>query len=194
MRFTRDHATAPTAPPPLGTARHLPPGGLIAIAWFSIILAGTFVAARTAIRTTKTERLGWDDYWIYFAYVVLIINVILQTLQAPHLYYLVRANSGLVPVGAEFFVHGDRYDRYEFVIIGLFWTVLWSVKASFLALYWKLFRGLGQYKKWWVGVAVFSFLAYVGCWIASVNVCHPPALYFKFGGYYVSRSSRSILY
>ena len=40
--------------------------------------------------------------------------------------------------------------RYEFNIIVLFWTVLWGVKASFLALYWQLFTGLAVYKRWCV--------------------------------------------
>lgn len=62
---------------------------------------------------------------------------------------------------------------FGLALIGVFWSVLWSIKASFLALYWKLFQGLGRYKKWWKGVAVFTFLAYVGCWLASVNVCQP---------------------
>lgn len=185
---TRHQDTAPTALPPLGIAQHLPPGGLIAIAWSSIVLAGMFVAARTVIRITRTERLDWDDYWIYIAYTLMIVSVILQTLQTPSLYYIVRAFSGLVPLDEEYMEEGNLYARYEFVIMGLFWTVLWSVKASFLALYWRLFQGLGQYKKWWKGVAVFTFLTYLGCWMMSLNVCHPPALYFKFGGYNLPRS------
>ncbi len=185
MYSTRHQDTAPTALPPLGIAQHLPPGGLIAIAWSSIVLAGMFVAARTVIRITRTEGLGWDDYWIYNAYALMVVSVILQTLQSPSLYYIVRAFSGLVPLGEEYMEEGNLYARYEFVIMGLFWTVLWSVKASFLALYWRLFQGLGQYKKWWKGVAVFTFLTYLGCWMTSLNVCHPPALYFKFGRYNV---------
>ena len=57
-----------------------------------------------------------------------------------------------------------------FTIIGLFWTIVWSVKASFLALYYRLFDGLPHYLRIWWFVAVFTALAYVGCWIASVWV------------------------
>lgn len=170
--------------PPLGTAAHLPPGGLIAIAWCSVALAGAFVIARTLIRIVKAERLGYDDYWIYLAYLILCINAILQTAQTPYVYHLIRVRAGLEPAGEGFLKDGNTYLRYEFAIIGLFWSVLWSVKASFLAFYWKLFDGLPKYKKWWLMVAVFAFASYVGCWIASAMTCHPASLYFKFGQCY----------
>ncbi|KAF6217597.1 hypothetical protein HO133_006699 [Letharia lupina] len=116
-----------TGPPsPLGTAAHLPPGGLIAIAWSSVVLAGAFVVARTLIRIVKAERLGHDDYWIYLAYLILCINALLQTVQTPYIYHLVRVRAGLEPAGEGFLKDGKAYLRYEFTIIGLFWSILWS--------------------------------------------------------------------
>ena len=171
-------------PPPLGIAKHLPEGGLIAIAWSSVALAGCFVVARTTIRMYTLAKLQLDDYWIYSAWVILLINAILTTLQAPHLYYVARGTAGLVPMDERLMQHGNAYVRYEFASIGLFWTVLWCVKASFLTLFWKLFEGLHGYRRWWWGVVVFTVLAYVGCWIASVLNCHPPSDYFDFGKSY----------
>ncbi|MCJ1468537.1 hypothetical protein MMC07_007166, partial [Pseudocyphellaria aurata] len=173
-------STAP-APIPLGIAARLPPGGLIALIWGGVGLAFIFVAARTSIRIYKVERLAWDDYWIYFAWLILTLNGVLQTIQAPHVYYVARAAAGLVPAGEAILYHGNIYVRYEFASIGLFWTVLWAVKASFLAMFWRLFDGLPNYRKWLLCIAVFSFLAYAGCWIASILNCHPAPLYFKFG-------------
>ena len=177
-----------TGPPhPLGTAAHLPPGGLIAIAWSCVVLAGAFgmsilfplserlrpivnhpsssenpfgrnrllipsrtvsmlgilpsrsntdseiiiVVARTLIRIVKAEGLGYDDYWIYLAYLILCINALLQTVQTPYIYHLVRVRAGLEPAGEGFLKDGNAYLRYEFAIIGLFWSVLWSVSEHF---------------------------------------------------------------
>lgn len=106
MHFTRHLATAPTAPPRLGTAQHLPPGGLIAIAWPCIVLAGMFVAARTVIRITRDERLGWVGDLVAFAYAVLILTVILQTLKTLLFYYLIKGFSSLVPFGEKTVIHG----------------------------------------------------------------------------------------
>ena len=85
------------------------------------------VVARTLIRITKPERLGYDDYWIYLAYLLLCVNALLQTIQTPHVYHLVRVRAGLEPAGEDFIKNGTAYLRYEFTIIGLFWSVLWSV-------------------------------------------------------------------
>ena len=151
------------------------------MAWAGVAIAGCFVIARTTIRVYTLSRLQIDDYWVYFAWTILFINAILTTLQAPHLYYITRGIAGLEPLDEKFMYHGNKYVRYEFPSIGLFWTILWGIKASFLALFWKLFEGLKGYRRWWWGVVIFTGLAYIGCWLASALNCHPPDLYFKFG-------------
>ena len=158
----------------------LPSSGLTALAWAAVGVAGAFVIARTMIRWCKFERFAPDDYWIYFAWAMLAINSSLITLQAPSLYYMFDAIAGNGPTDT-LLAEGNIYVRYEFASIIVFWSVLWSVKASFLALFWKLFEGLPDYKKWWWSVTIFTFLAYVGCWVASIMNCHPVWLYFDFG-------------
>lgn len=173
-------STVPT-PIPLGIASRLPEAGFVALIWGGVGLAFLFVVARTVIRLRKAEGLAYDDYWIYIAWTLLTLNGVLQTIQAPHIYYIARAASGLVPAGKPMLHHGNLYVRYEFVTIGLFWTVLWAIKASFLTMFWRLFDGLPVYRRWLTGVAVFTFFAYVGCWISSILNCHPASVYFKFG-------------
>ena len=91
------------------------------------------VIARTWIRLHKTKRLEHDDYWIYLAYLILCVNALLQTLQTPHIYHMVRVRAGLDPADERFFKDGNVYLRYEFTIIGLFWSILWSVSVLFVA-------------------------------------------------------------
>lgn len=154
--------------------------GLIALAWAAMAVAGAFVVARTMIRWYKFERFASDDYWIYIAWTMLAVNSSLITLQAPSLYYIYNAIAGDGPL-EDFIAKGNGYVRYEFACITIFWTILWSVKASFLALFWRLFAGLPDYKKWWWAVTTFTVLAYLGCWVASIFNCHPVSLYFDFG-------------
>lgn len=175
----------------IGAARHLTQGGLIAIAWAGVALASIFVIARSFARFSELKRLHTDDYWMITALFVLIVNAILQTLQAPSLYYLVDVESGTVPAGAPLLVQGNIYVRYEFTIIALFWTVLWCVKASFLSLFYRLFDGLPKYRRWWWAVVVFTALAYVGDWIASAYTCHPPSTYFQFGKHFSLASDQA---
>lgn len=89
------------------------------------------VIARTLIRILKAERLEYDDYWIYLAYLILCVNAGLQTVQTPYIYHMVRVRAGLEPAGEGFLEAGNAYLGYEFAIIGLFWSILWSVSARF---------------------------------------------------------------
>ena len=171
----------------VGAARHLNQGGLIAIAWAGVGLASVFVTARCLARYSELKRLHTDDYWMVTALFVLIVNAVLQTLQAPSLYYLVDVESGKVPPGEALIVQGNVYVRYEFTIIALFWTVLWCVKASFLSLFYRLFDGLPKYRRWWWAVVIFCALTYVGDWVASAYTCHPPSTYFQFGEFSLLR-------
>ncbi|KAL4746602.1 hypothetical protein BDW72DRAFT_210324 [Aspergillus terricola var. indicus] len=150
--------------------------GLIAVTWIGTGLGILFTSCRLAIRLTRLKRLLADDYSILAALFFLISNAILQTLQAPHLYYIVQT-----PQGSDIAHHSVMYVHYEFVIIALFWTILWSVKAAFLAIFWKTTDQLPFYRRWWWAIVVFCILAYVGCWLASALNCHPPSAYFKFG-------------
>lgn len=164
-----------------GAARGLPPGGLIAVGWSGVALSCFFVGLRCYARLSESRRLFVDDYWMLAALLCLTTNAVLQTLQTHSLYYLIKASAGIVPAGEALLAEGNIYVRYEFVIIGLFWTVTWCVKGAFLSLYWRLFEGLPAYRKMWVVVVVFTVLSYVGCWIASAWTCHPPSTYFHFG-------------
>lgn len=153
-----------------GAARGLPPAGLIAVAWVGFIVAASLVSLRCYARISETGRLHSDDIWILAASFFLLINAILQTLQTDSLYYLAWVGTGRVPAGQALLDHGNVYVRYEFAVIGLFWTVVWSVKAGFLALYYRLFDGLPHYRRAWWTVSEFTALAYIGCWVASVWV------------------------
>ncbi|KAL4866988.1 hypothetical protein BDV12DRAFT_198718 [Aspergillus spectabilis] len=160
---------------PRGVATHLSETGLIAITWTGAGLGILFTSFRLAIRFTRLKRLLADDYLILLALFFLIANAILQTLQAPHLYYI-----ALTPLSGDIVHHAVMYVHYMFVIIGLFWSVLWSVKAAFLALFWEITNNLPHYRRLWWGIVVFCFASYAGCWFASAFTCHPPSDYFRF--------------
>lgn len=83
------------APPGMGLAGKMPEHGLVIIVWVATGLAGCFVVARTVIRIKKIEKLHVDDYLIYAAFLVLVANAVLQTLQTPHCYNLARLVNGL---------------------------------------------------------------------------------------------------
>ncbi|GAB1195991.1 hypothetical protein APSETT444_005256 [Aspergillus pseudonomiae] len=160
---------------PQGVATHLSANGLIGVTWTGVALGVAFTSIRIAIRLQRMKHLLADDYFVLFGLALLITNAVLQTIQAPHLYYM-----SLTPTGEDIKYHALRYVHLEFVIIGLFWSILWCIKGSFLALFWMISDGLPKYRRVCAAISIFTFLAYVGCWIASALNCHPPSDYFKF--------------
>ena len=163
-----------------GKTAGLPQQSLLALIWTTFSIAFLFVILRTAIRFRIVKRLATEDYWMFLALATLLTNSILQTIQLPSLYYMAAIIAGDIPISTDLISESENYLRFEFAIIGLFWTVLWCVKASFLSVYFKLFRDMTMYRIGWYILAAFTFCAYVGCWITSIMSCHPIANFFKF--------------
>jgi hypothetical protein len=158
----------------------LPRQSLLAVVWTSFSIAFLLVILRTAIRFKFMARLTMEDYWIFLALATLLTSCILQTIQLPSLYYMLAIIAGVIPVSTELISAAEDYLRFEFAIMVLFWTILWSVKASFLTLYLKLFRELPMYRRAWYILTAFTFCAYAGCWITLSTSCHPISNFFKF--------------
>ncbi|KAF9887200.1 hypothetical protein FE257_010454 [Aspergillus nanangensis] len=168
-------ADSPVMPKGVGTRLSL--DGLLVVIWIGVGLGVIFAAIRMFIRIKRMGRLLADDYFVLFALAVLITNAVLMTLQGPSMYY-----TALNPMGPDIAYHGTTYVRYEFAIIGLFWTVLWSIKGSFLALYWMIIGVLPRYRWVWIGVTTFTIASYIVCWLLSALNCHPASNYFVLGG------------
>ena len=154
---------------------------LLALIWTSFGVALLFVALRTAIRLRVTSRPAADDYWITLALAALLTFCTLETIQHPSLYQI----SGILdgnPLSDlnQLITDTEQYLKYQFIIIILFWTILWSVKAGFLALYFKFFCELKHYRRAWYALVVFTFLAYIGCIITLTLSCGHPANFFRF--------------
>ncbi|KAK1998391.1 hypothetical protein LX36DRAFT_710897 [Colletotrichum falcatum] len=147
--------------------------------YFSI--ATLFVALRLAVRRRQNRHFLADDYCIVWAWMCLVTMAGLQTRQLDALYYTTYLTAGRIPVGAETAARTEDLTRWQFPIIKLFWTVLWSVKASFMAVFYRLVKPSPVRRILWYCVAVFATLAYVGCWVASTLSCSPPSDYFKAG-------------
>ena len=159
----------------------LPHRSLLALVWACFSAAFLLVSLRTVVRLKIVrQRPTTDDCWIFLALVTLLTLCILETIQLPSLYYMTAAMTGAIPVSTDLITNTEEYLRFEFPIIILFWTVLWCVKGSFLALYFKLFRELRLYRRVWYVLAGFTFLAYAGCVTTLSLSCRPTSNFFKF--------------
>lgn len=154
---------------------------LLALVWACFGVAFLFVLLRTAIRFRVVNRLSAEDAWIFLALAALLTLCILETIQLPSLYQITAVITGAIPLSKDLMHYTEEYLRFEFPIIILFWSVLWCVKAGFLALYYKLFRELPIYRRAWYILAVFTFLAYGGCVLTLCLSCGRISNFFEFG-------------
>jgi len=166
----------------LDTAGALSHDELVALVWIAFGVASILVVLRTVTRLKHTvRRLTAEDYWIFLALASLLSLCVLETVQLPSLFHIKSVLNGSIPISIQLITYTEDYLKYEFAIIILFWTVLWSVKASFLALYLKLFRELAIYRRIWYGLALFTALAYGGCIVTLCLSCGTISNFFKFG-------------
>ncbi|KAK4448717.1 hypothetical protein QBC34DRAFT_485402 [Podospora aff. communis PSN243] len=177
----------------------LPHRSLLALVWTCFSVAAVLVVLRTVTRLKYTvRRLTGEDYCMFVALAALLTQCTLETIQLPSLFHITAVLAGTIPLSAELITQTEQYLRLEFAIIILFWSVLWCVKASFLALYFKLFRELVLYRRVWYLLASFTALAYGGCVITLCLSCGHISNFFKFGqcakAEYIWASNLSVYY
>lgn len=148
---------------------------LLILIWTCFSCAFLVVSLRGFVRwkLMRSHRPTADDCWTLLALTSLLALCILDTLQLPSLYYITAVLQGSIPLSEELIYHTQRHLRFQFPIVILFWTVLWSVKAAFLALYFRLFVDLTFYRRVWYFLAVFTLLAYGGCITTLALSCGP---------------------
>lgn len=162
-----------------GAASTINPDGLLAVVWTCFTVATLFVTLRLGVRWRQNHKFLPDDYWIIWAWACLLTMAILQTQQMDALWYTTYLSSGRIPpIPEEIQKQTTQLTRWQFPIIKLFWVVLWSVKASFMAVFYRLVQPFPLIRRLWYCVAVFTFLAFVGCVVASTLTCSPPSDYF----------------
>jgi len=165
--------------------RPLPRHTLLAIIWTCFSAAFLFMCLRTIIRLRiprPSKRFTFEDAWLLLSLAALLAFCILETIQLPSLYYISTVIDGPLSLSRDLVTHTERYLLFQFPIVILFWTVVWCVKAGFLALYFKLFKELVLYRRVWYCLATFTFLAYMGCVLTLALSCGDVSNFFKFAG------------
>ncbi|KAI9756985.1 MAG: hypothetical protein M4579_003643 [Chaenotheca gracillima] len=164
------------APTPPGD---IPKVGMLAIIWIGAAVSTILSAARFWIRHTKLGRFFWDDAVHLFALLTLLTSAIIYCWMVEDVYNVAMVVKGLGLLDAHFFaVVMPRYFKYQFAIILLFWTTIWSVKISFLLFYRRFFDGLRKHLiAWWI-VLIFTVGAFIGSCITFLTACGPTAQYF----------------
>ncbi|KAL9085165.1 MAG: hypothetical protein Q9159_004847 [Coniocarpon cinnabarinum] len=117
-------------------------GDFRVVIWVETGVAILFVLTRGLLRLHSRERPSFDDAFVVFALLCMVISSALYTPVLPAVFLLSDLEKGRVKQPpAKFMAEERRYLKYQFAIIILFWTTIWMVKGSFLAFYKQIFSG-----------------------------------------------------
>lgn len=94
-----------------------------------------------------------------------------MTAMSPPMYELLAVSNGREQPTPAFMDRASYYLRCQFASIMIFWACLWSVKASFLAFFYRLTERLVWSRRaWWV-VTTVTALAFIGSIVSAVASC-----------------------
>lgn len=122
------------------------------------VTSAVFVA-RIIVQLWHRKNIEWQDGWLYIAFAAYLTMCILYTHITPTLFKLEKLNHGEIEYWDSMQEDVKLTTEVMFTSGVLFWTCLWAVKFSLLALYKKLLLGLEiiwVYIYW--GIVVFCVL------------------------------------
>ncbi|KAK2871775.1 hypothetical protein FQN49_002842 [Arthroderma sp. PD_2] len=139
---------------------HIPRVPLLIILWSFFALTTVVMVFRVVIRMWLQRRLFWDDAFAIAGYLGLVVQTVLVTVIAPLIYVHLHGFSGTRPPPG----YGAKVTfmiRVVFAHNVVFTASIYCVKASFMALYWRLIRELTSYRKAWWAVTAFCVVSLV---------------------------------
>jgi hypothetical protein len=120
-----------------------------------------------------------DDFFFLLALAILITNSILYIWLVPMMYTVVRVQLGLEKPKPTIMKTATQFLKYQMGSTILFWSLLWSVKACFLAFFYSLGNNLKTQRILWYSVAIFTGIGYI-CSVISYPLACPS---FNASGY-----------
>jgi hypothetical protein len=142
------------------------------VVWVGVLLATVAVGMRAYLRIKYRGRFQLDDIFTAFALTLLIASAIMYSIACNPLFTLALVGSGLeYPPPDDFVETSELYLRLQFAVTLAFWTCLWTVKISFLTLFYPLSNGLRVDRILWYCVAAFVGIGYIACVISYPVSC-----------------------
>ena len=137
---------------------------------------------RLALRWHSNRRIGPDDWLNALAALLCVPFAVITMRYLPDEYWGQRYYLGLggkIPTFEEQ-VYGNKL---ELATLLLFWLIIYLVKASFLALYWHLFRVSSRFLIVWWCTAGFIVLSFLITMTSVLWKCGNPADILDLGTY-----------
>lgn len=162
------------------------------VLWGGLAIAIICCCLRFVARVRTFKKLLIDDYFVVFALVIAIANVIVWQIHLRDLYYFMEVVAGLEFPKADFASVAESYFKSTVAVLILFYSCLWSIKLSFLLFFRRLGANVSHQKLvWWpvFGVTLATYFVCIGtipylCLVRSfeyvaANCAKPAALSYQ---------------
>lgn len=124
-----------------------------------IVLTSTVFVARVIAQFWRRRTVEWQDIWLYVAFAAYLTFTILYIIITPIFFKLEALMKGEI-AGWDGMQKDLKLASEVMWSSGMeFWTCLWSVKFSLLALYKKLLAGMPKAYLWtWWATLIFCII------------------------------------
>jgi hypothetical protein len=143
-------------------------------------VAVLLTVGRFTIHWRKNRKLKWDDWFNAIALVFLVAVIIIFEIYVPIEYNAILYSKGLSnrpPTQVE----AVRDMKLNVADILLFFCTIYSVKASFLALYWQIFQLSRRFRIAWFSLTAYMIMSFIVSIITVFTRCGPPQYFAKTG-------------
>ncbi|EFR01513.1 hypothetical protein MGYG_04521 [Nannizzia gypsea CBS 118893] len=153
-------------------ARKIGRNALLISVWTLFGVTTLLLLLRFAIRLRVHRQLFWDDILAGLAYVFLLGHNILATLATPTIYLLLDLFQN-----KHGFMQPDLLQRIDLMVKlvlssnFLFRICIYLVKASLLALLWRLFNCLPNFRRAWLAIIVVTIIGFALSMILPPVAC-----------------------
>lgn len=146
-----------------------------------------FVVFRVYAQITAFRRLFLDDFLVVLSWIIILTAVVIWQILGKILYELYAISAGTKPFTLEFLPRYYTFMRFNAPFEILFYSALWCVKFSFMALFYRISAKVKSLRIWWFVVLFCT---------ASVFIASVADIEYKcsFGGgqdYIISKNKRA---
>ncbi|KAJ6143092.1 hypothetical protein N7471_002545 [Penicillium samsonianum] len=127
-------------------------------------LTGTsliFVVFRIYAQVTSFRRLFLDDFLVVLAWIIILTAAVIWQVDGKVLYELYAISAGTKPFNLEFLPRYNTFMRFNAPLELLFYSALWCVKFSFMALFYRISAKVKSLRIWWFVVLFCTASVYI---------------------------------
>ncbi|CAG8255275.1 unnamed protein product [Penicillium nalgiovense] len=139
----------------------VPESVFLGVLWALTGTSFLFLIFRIYAQLASFRRVFLDGYLVVFAWVIMLTAAVIWQVEGKVLYELYAISAGTKPFNLEFLPRYNTFMRFNAPLQILFYSALWSVKFSFMALFYRISAKVKSLRIWWFVVLFCTASVYI---------------------------------